>query len=263
MLIGEQLSRTIQGSTVLRDADVSVEPGSITVCLGPNGAGKSVLLRALALIDPPSSGVVRIDDDIYTFPGTDPRVVPPWPRITLVFQQLFLWPHLTLRDNIMLAAENQGTEQDRLTDDLEALLERFDLSDVVARYPNEASGGQRQRVALIRAAILKPRWLLLDEPTSSQDLEQTQRFIEFCQDLRTAGVGLVIATHFLGLAAKLRAQILFLDNGRIVERGDASILAKPKSERLRRFVELSEYVSSTMVQRNASRPTQIEQAPDG
>ena len=111
MLIGTDLRKQLSGHHALSGVDISVRPGEATVVVGPNGAGKSALVRALAMIDPPDAGVVTIDGDTYRFPSSGKVSPVPWPKVTVCFQQLFLWPHLTLRRMALLPLRNVPTDR--------------------------------------------------------------------------------------------------------------------------------------------------------
>lgn len=237
MLIGKGIRKSYGGSEVLRGVDITVEPGKITALIGPSGGGKTTLLRSLALLDAPDSGTIVMDDTSYEFPlHQRQKITPPWPRITVVFQQLFLWPHLTLRQNIELplrkrkAAEGNGH--------LEKLIETFDMSHFINRYPNEASIGQRQRVALARALVLDPAYVLLDEITSSLDVEQVSAILSHLQALRDRGIGVLIITHLIGFARRAADRIVFLDEGEVVEGGGPELLDSPGQERVKRFLSV-------------------------
>src|SRR5882762_6170283 len=144
MLSAQGLHKHYAGRPVLDDVDIDVTPGSITALLGSNGCGKSTLLRSLALLEPADGGVVSVDGHEYPASVTT-LAPPPWPTITMVFQQLFLWPHLTIRRNITLAQKESGARtEERFSDVVRA----FGLESLLDRYPNEVSLGQRQRVAL-------------------------------------------------------------------------------------------------------------------
>jgi ABC-type polar amino acid transport system ATPase subunit len=153
-----------------------------------------------------------------------------------VFQQLFLWPHLTLRQNILLPMRLQDPAT--VATALEELIEAFDMGNFIDRYPNQASLGQRQRAALARAIILNPRYLLLDEVTSALDVEQITRVLDYLAQLRQRGMGLFIITHLLGFARQTADQVVFMAKGSIVERGDVSILTNPQSQRLQQFLAI-------------------------
>lgn len=227
---------------MLRGIDIEIEPGKITALIGPSGSGKTTLLRTLALLEKPDSGRIWIDGASYNFPlsnGTKIRV--PYPRVTVVFQQLFLWPHLTLRQNITLPLRNRnGHGQSAYVDELLAI---FGMENFIDRYPNEVSLGQRQRAALVRALALNPEYILLDEITSSLDVEQVSAILSHLQMLRDKGIGILIITHLIGFARRAADQIVFQDGGRILERGGKEMLDNPKQERVRRFLSIIESAS--------------------
>ena len=128
-------------------------------------------------------------------------------------------------------------------DQLDALIEAFDMHDFIDHYPNEASIGQRQRVALARALILQPRYLLLDGITSALDVEQIARILTYLKTLRGKDIGIFLITHLLGFARQAADQVLFMANGEIAESGDAGILKNPKTERLQQFLSVIEAAS--------------------
>lgn len=238
MLRAQGISKSFDGNAMLRDVSAEFAPGTITALIGPNGCGKSTLLRALALLDPPDSGSVIVDGVHYDFPASNGKhITPPWPKLTMVFQQLFLWPHLTIRQNICLPLELLQGDCDGKVDGLIDLLEMHEFVD---RYPNQVSLGQRQRVAIARALALEPKYLLLDEITSALDVEQISTILEQLKVLRDAGTCIVLVTHLIGFAKSAADQIVFIKSGQIEESGTPSILTSPRSENLRRFLSLLE-----------------------
>ena len=242
MLTAQNIIKTFNGRTILNGVDLTIEQGKITCLIGPSGGGKTTLLRSIGLLEAPDSGTVTVEGKDYSFPTVDGKIYnPPWPELTVVFQSLFLWPHLTLRQNIMLPAKRAGLPD--VHQRLEELIGFFEMSDFINRYPNEASRGQQQRVALARALMLKPKYILLDEITSALDVEQVAKVLEQLQKLRDAGIGIFIITHLLGFARRASDQILFLNAGKIEEHGGSEILTNPKSERLQKFVQLIEAAS--------------------
>jgi ABC-type polar amino acid transport system ATPase subunit len=246
-LIAEAVSKSYDGRKAISSFSLRVEPGTITAILGPNGSGKSTALRALALLDPPDVGVVEVDEKRYAFPLVDDTMSPewPWPKITMVFQQLFLWPHLTVRQNIALPRMNfDPSSSPGIIDDLVRL---FDLANLCDRYPNEISGGQRQRTALARALAVEPKYLLLDEVTSSLDVEQISYLLERLQLLRSQGLAIVLVTHLIGFALNAADNVLFLWHGHVLERGGRDTLSHPQTEQLRRFLELVDARSSATI----------------
>lgn len=221
--------------TVLKNVDLDIAPGGITVLIGPSGTGKTTLLRCLALLETPQGGEIRVDDDVFNYPrAPDTPFLPPWPRLTAVFQQLFLWPHMTLRENILMPIRQRRGLGSPL--DIDALIEAFDMQGFIDNYPNEASLGQRQRVALARALMLKPRYLLLDEITSALDVEQIAKILGYLRGLRGQDLGIFIITHLLGFARHAADQVVFMADGEIVEKGGPDIIRNPQSERLFQFI---------------------------
>ena len=242
MLSATGLTKSLGGKTILHDVAIPVNPGEITVLIGPSGSGKTTLLRALSLLDPPDSGTVAIDDAVYTFPLEEGQSIkPPWPHVTVVFQQFFLWPHLTLRRNITLPIEDKYKGRKKVLEGrVRELIEMFDMEQFIDRYPNETSLGQRQRAAIARALILDPSYVLLDEITSALDVEQIHAILKMLQMLRDKGIGILLVTHLIDFARKAANHVVFLDNGRVLEAGGRDVLMSPQCERLRRLLSVIE-----------------------
>lgn len=237
MLSAHQLAYEIGGTPILSDVDIDVPNGAITILLGPSGAGKTSLLRCLALLAHPTRGVITMNGAEFSFPQTK-AITPPWPEITAVFQQHFLWPHLTLRENILLALQAKRQEAARTVDEL---IEVLDLGGFIDRYPRQASLGQRQRAAIARALALRPKYVLLDEITSALDVEQSFAVLQHLLELKRRNIGILLITHHLEFARAILAtdpsdKFLFLDGGRTVESGGADRLENPAHPRLRGFV---------------------------
>ncbi|MFA6270042.1 MAG: ATP-binding cassette domain-containing protein [Candidatus Paceibacterota bacterium] len=238
MLEGKNLKKQYHGREILKGIDISVEAGKIVSLIGPSGSGKTTLLRVLSMLDPANSGAVIFEGQEYKFPMREENIIPPWPRISVVFQQLFLWPHLTLKENILLPLG--GVQESK---QMEELIDLFQMRGFIERYPNQASLGQKQRVALVRALVLNPEYLLLDEITSALDIEQVGIILNYLQGLKNKGVGILLVTHLLNFAKRASDQIVFLDEGQILERGDANILKNPDHPRIKKFISLIESAS--------------------
>ncbi len=223
---------------ILKNVNLEVSPGELTALIGPSGSGKSTCLRALSLLEPPDMGCVVIDGQEFKYPTTNGNHYPsmPWPKLTIVFQQLFLWPHLTIRQNIELPMKNLDGKQDH--DYKEELIEFFELTDFVDRYPNEASLGQRQRAAIVRALALKPKYLLLDEVTSALDVEHVGKLLKCLKRLKEIGTAIMVVTHLIGFASKSADRIAFIEDGVVVESGGPELLTNPKSKRVEQFLSL-------------------------
>lgn len=238
MLCGKGLTKRFGATVALDNVNCCVEAGKITAVVGPSGSGKSTLLRVLSLVEIPETGVINIDGNEYSFPTNAGRIEPPWPRVTVVFQQLFLWPHLTLRDNILLPAQRRGIRQ--IDTKLKELISAFDMAGFIDRHPNETSQGQRQRAALARGLLLEPAYILLDEVTSALDVESIAAVVEHLSAVRASGIGILIVTHLLGFARRSADYVLFVDGGRVLESGGREILERATHPKLKRFIGLVE-----------------------
>ncbi|MSU60528.1 MAG: amino acid ABC transporter ATP-binding protein [Candidatus Staskawiczbacteria bacterium] len=237
MLIGKDLIKKYQGREILKGADIAVEPGKITSLIGPSGSGKTTLLRVLSMLDLPDSGSIALDDKNYQFPR-DKEILGVWPKISVVFQQLFLWPHLTLRQNILLPLKNNVDKTY-----IEELIDVLEMREFIDRHPNQASIGQRQRVAIARALALKPQYLLLDEITSSLDVEQVDAVLKYLIKLKDRGMGILIVTHLLNFAQRASDKIVFLDEGGVIETGGKEILENPSHPRIQKFLSIVKSVT--------------------
>lgn len=199
MLSAKKIAKSYGDLKIFNDLNLQVQPGKIVFLLGPSGGGKSTLLRLMAWLEEPDKGTVelQINGKSYQSPSEQPESSP-WPDITAVLQQLFLWPHLTLRENILLPLRTRQAPEER-ENNLAELVKSLDMDNFINRYPNQVSGGQRQRAALARALALQPKYILLDEPTSALDPKQTDNLHSMLLKLLKKGVGIIMITHTVGL----------------------------------------------------------------
>jgi ABC-type polar amino acid transport system ATPase subunit len=235
MLEGKNISKYIGGNKILEDINLKIQPGRITSVIGPSGSGKSTLLNCLSLLTIPTEGSVIVNEEIYSFQnekGSSKGF--PYPLVTVVFQGLFLWPHLSNEENIQLPLK----ELKRTPEHFDEVIGKLDIRNILKKYPNECSGGEKQRVALARQLLLKPQYLLLDEVTSALDLEMVNIVANILSDLKEKGTGILLVTHMVNLARSLSDDFYFLDKGVVVESGPTKQMNNPESERLQKFLQI-------------------------
>ncbi len=222
--------------TALDRCDLAFEAGRTTVLIGPSGCGKSTILRLMIGLELPEAGQVRFSGE-----PLDPARIPPLRRrMGYVIQDGGLFPHLTARDNVALMARQLGWDSDRVAARLEDLAELTHFpAAALDRFPTQLSGGQQQRVSLMRALMLEPDVLLLDEPLGA--LDPMIRFDlqrELKEIFQALGKTVVLVTHDLGEAAFFGDTIVLLRAGRIVQRGTLdAMLRTPADEFVQRFVQ--------------------------
>lgn len=232
MLKANNLEKIINGKTILNKASLTLDSGQIIAIVGPSGAGKTAFLRAISLVDFCDRGNLAINGFNYEFPlGKKNKIIFPYPKLTVVFQQFFIWPHLTVRENLILPIRKKFDQAH-----FAKMTTMFQMEPFLDRYPNEVSVGEKQRTALVRALLLKPRYLLLDEVTSALDIEQSYLILGHLREIAKDGVGIIIVSHALHLVRAISSHVIFLDRGEIIEEGTSDILANPKTARLKKFV---------------------------
>lgn len=205
-------------NVVLRGLDLSVSSHEVVVLLGASGSGKSTLLRTANLLEQVDDGRIFLAGTDITDPRIDVDSVRA--RIGVVFQHYNLFPHLSVLDNITLAARKvHGVERGVAEARGRELLERIGLSDKARAFPDRLSGGQQQRVAIVRAIATNPELLLLDEITSALDPVLVGEVLDLVLDLKRTGSTILMATHEIGFARSAADRVVFLERGRIIEQG--------------------------------------------
>ena len=238
----KNIRKSFGDQPVIRDVSLSVDPGKTTALIGPSGCGKSTCLRLFLGLITPDSGEVLFDSE----PVTAQNVREIRRRVGYVIQTGGLFPHMTARENVTLLAREIGRAEDSIRPRLDALVEMTNFpSEGLDRYPAELSGGQRQRVALMRALLLEPRALLLDEPLGAldpmirYDLQRDLRRI--FRELETT---VIIVTHDLAEAHYLSDDIVLMREGRIAQRGALGEMSKnPAEEFVTKFITAQRGVS--------------------
>ncbi|MBI0319069.1 MULTISPECIES: amino acid ABC transporter ATP-binding protein [Streptomyces violaceusniger group] len=231
---------------VLRGIDLEVRSGEVAVVLGPSGSGKSTLLRAINHLEKVDSGWISVGGSLVGYRRQGDRlhelrereILKQRTRIGFVFQNFNLFPHLTVLENIVEAPISAlRRPRKAAVRAAEALLDRVGLADKAAAYPRQLSGGQQQRVAIARALALEPELLLFDEPTSALDPELVGEVLDVIKDLAHQGTTMIVVTHEIGFAREVADTVVFMDGGRIVERGTPTeVLDAPRHERTKAFL---------------------------
>jgi ABC-type polar amino acid transport system ATPase subunit len=235
----EAVRKSFGDNLVLDGIDLEVVTGEVLVVIGPSGSGKSTLLRCVNLLEPLDSGRIFFEGDEITRKGTDVSRVRQ--RIGMVFQQFNLFPHLTVLSNVTIAARRiRKLSKAEAEKRAHELLAQVGLVDKADQHPHQLSGGQQQRVAIARALMMEPHVMLFDEVTSALDPELVGEVLVVMRDLAKSGMTMMVVTHEMQFAREVGDRVIFMDEGRIVERGaPADILDRPQQERTRRFLRRS------------------------
>ncbi len=253
VLAVNQLQKSFGDLEVLKNIDFTLEKGEVISIIGSSGSGKTTLLRCLNFLERPDAGTIAVNDEII-FDGADPATQSEAEirrkrlHFGLVFQNFNLFPQYTALGNVKLACELlaqerpdwKGSRREILAEidqNARGLLDQMGLSSKLDNYPHQLSGGQQQRVAIARALALSPDILCFDEPTSALDPELTGEVLRVIRSLADKNTTMVIVTHEMQFARDVSHQVLFMDNGVILERGTpAEVFGNPREERTRQFL---------------------------
>ena len=220
----------------LVDVTETIAKGEVVVVCGPSGSGKSTLIRTVNRLEEIASGTITLDGEDIHRRGIDLNRLRS--RIGFVFQQFNLFPHLTVLQNCTLApVAIGGARPAQAHQKAMALLDRVGLAHKANAWPSELSGGQQQRVAIARALAMEPPLMLFDEPTSALDPEMVGEVLQVMRDLVRDGMTLVVVTHEMGFARDVAHRVLFMDQGRILERAEPhEFFNHPQHPRARQFL---------------------------
>ena len=230
-VIVKNLKKNFGDLEVLKDISLEIEEGEVVCLIGPSGSGKSTFLRCLNRLEDITEGTVLVDNYDMTDSQIDINKVRE--NIGMVFQHFNLFPHMTVKENIMLAPVElkKMTKEEAEAKTME-LLGKVGLTAKADVYPGQLSGGQKQRVAIARALAMNPDIMLFDEPTSALDPEMVGEVLEVMKDLASQGMTMVVVTHEMGFAREVGTKVVFMDGGYIVEQGDPyNVINHPKQQR--------------------------------
>ncbi len=232
----QHLYKSFGNLEVLRDINLEITQGEVTVIMGPSGSGKSTLLRCINLLENITSGTVIVDGHDLKDKNTNINFIRT--EAGMVFQQFNLFPHMTALGNVTLGPlkvrKLAKSEADRLGRDI---LTKVGLADKADVYPDHLSGGQKQRVAIARSLALRPKVMLFDEPTSALDPELVGEVLEVMKQLGREGMTMVVVTHEMGFAREVADRVIFMDEGVIIEENTPEeIFQNPRNERTQNFL---------------------------
>ncbi|MCT8760152.1 arginine ABC transporter ATP-binding protein ArtP [Glaesserella parasuis] len=230
-------------SQALFDINLNIEKGDTVVLLGPSGAGKSTLIRTLNLMEVPQSGQLEIANHKFdlTAKTNAKQVALLRKEVGMVFQQYHLWPHLSVMQNLIEAPMKVlGLTKEQAVERAKGLLARLQLTAFAERFPLQLSGGQQQRVAIARALMMQPEVLLFDEPTAALDPTITAQVVDIIKELQQTGITQVIVTHEVSVARKVATKVVYMEQGKIIEMGDASCFEQPKTMQFAQYLSHSD-----------------------
>ncbi len=236
MLYVNNLYKCFGEIQVLKGIDEHIKKGEVLVLIGPSGSGKSTFLRCLNLLEKPTSGEITFEGKSITNKECDINKIRE--KMGMVFQQFNLFPHKTVLENITMAPiKVKKISKEKAIEKAMELLAKVGLSDKANNYPSSLSGGQKQRIAIARALAMEPDVILFDEPTSALDPEMVGEVLNVMKQLAKDGMTMVVVTHEMGFAKEVGSRIIFMDNGKIIEKGAPNeIFFNPKNSRTREFL---------------------------
>lgn len=226
----KSVSKVYDETVALDGINLYIRKNEFVTLLGPSGCGKTTTLRLIGGFEQPTDGTIL-------FEGRDVTDVPPYKRrVNTVFQRYALFSHLDVFENIAFGLRIKKYSEKVIKEKVGRMLEQVNLAGFEKRDVNSLSGGQQQRVAIARALCMEPQILFFDEPTSALDPELTGEILSVMRQLAEEDMTMVIVTHEMSFAADISDKVVFMDNGLIVEEGEAELIKNPQNERTRAFL---------------------------
>ncbi|WP_161897586.1 amino acid ABC transporter ATP-binding protein [Gordonia spumicola] len=246
MVVADQVCKNFGALNVLTGVTLEVQRGEVACLIGPSGSGKSTFLRCVNHLEKVNAGRLTVDGELIGYRERGGKLYELSPKeagrqrrdIGMVFQHFNLFPHRTVLENIIEApvlvkGQSKAQASERALD----LLTQVGLRAKADAYPAQLSGGQQQRVAIARALAMDPKLMLFDEPTSALDPELVGDVLEVMRSLAKDGMTMLVVTHEMGFAREVADQLVFMDGGVVVEKGDPrEILSNPQHERTQSFL---------------------------
>ncbi|MGE2731893.1 amino acid ABC transporter ATP-binding protein [Mycolicibacterium vaccae] len=246
MVRAELVCKNFGALQVLKGVSLEVQKGQVLVVVGPSGSGKSTFLRCINHLETVNAGRLYVDGELVGYKERGGRLYEMKPRevarqrrdVGMVFQHFNLFPHRTALGNVIEAPiQVKRMDRDKAVQRGRELLDRVGLADKADAYPLQLSGGQQQRVAIARALAMDPKLMLFDEPTSALDPELVGEVLAVMKKLAAAGMTMIVVTHEMGFAREVADELVFMDAGVVVERGDPrEVMANPQHERTKAFL---------------------------
>lgn len=211
-----KLRKNFNNTRILYDVNLKVEKGDIVAIIGSSGCGKSTLLKCINRLLTPDAGKIFFNG--LDLCAKDVNLQKIREKIGIVFQQFNLFPHMTVRENVMLAPlKVKNLPKNLVETEMMMMLERVGMLEKMDFYPNQLSGGQSQRVAIARSLILKPELMLFDEPTSALDPKMTKEVLDVMIGLKKTGMTMIVVTHEIGFAREVANKVVFMHGGTVIE----------------------------------------------
>jgi polar amino acid transport system ATP-binding protein len=246
MVKAEQVCKSFGALNVLNGITLEIGKGEVLVMVGPSGSGKSTFLRCINHLEQVNAGRLYVDGELIGYRDRGKKLLEMSPRdaakqrrdIGMVFQHFNLFPHMTALENITEAPIRvKKQRKDQAVANARRLLDQVGLGEKAKAYPAQLSGGQQQRIAIARALAMDPKLMLFDEPTSALDPELVGEVLDVMKELARGGMTMVVVTHEMGFAREVADQLVFMDDGAVVEMGPPlDVLNSPRELRTKAFL---------------------------